>query len=371
MSTPDAPPASAAPGAGAGAAPRAGVARSAPRAAVLAPTGAAPTGAATPGQRIRARLIALLAAGVAVLPDRAADALGDALGEAWYRVAPRRAALGRRNLERVARYLADRGLADAAVAAAATDRRALERLLRAAFRHAARYYVDMARVPHQDPGEVVERLRVETPGTVERAFGVDTPVILIGMHFGAVEYPARFAVAQTKGAILTPMETLADPALQAWIHRTRSSVGVEIIGLRDARRALAAALAAGRTVGLVADRNVAGGAFETPFFGFPAPMPLGPALLAVETGRPLYLGAVRRLGGGRYAGRLYAVPVATDGDRRTRIRATLATMTRVMEEAIAVAPEQWWSLLAPIWPDIDPRAATGSGHLERSGQALA
>ena len=35
-----------------------------------------------------------------------------------------------------------------------------------------------------------------------------------------------------------------------------------------------------------------------------------------------------------------------------------------MERAIAVAPEQWWSLLAPIWPDLDPRAATGTGRLE-------
>jgi hypothetical protein len=40
-----------------------------------------------------------------------------------------------------------------------------------------------------------------------------------------------------------------------------------------------------------------------------------------------------------------------------------------MEAAIAVAPEQWWSLLAPIWPDLDPRAATGTGHLERETAA--
>jgi len=36
----------------------------------------------------------------------------------------------------------------------------------------------------------------------------------------------------------------------------------------------------------------------------------------------------------------------------------------IVWEAIADAPEQWWSLLAPIWPDLDPRAATGTGRLE-------
>jgi KDO2-lipid IV(A) lauroyltransferase len=324
---------------------------------------------ATAGQRLRARIVAGLADLLAVLPDGFVGGLADAVGEAWYRLAPRRASLGRRNLQRVTRHLVARGLASPSVAAAATDGAALERLLRATFRHAVRYYLDMARLPHDNPAEVEQRLRVETPDAVARAFGPDAPAILVAMHFGAVEYPARFAVARSRTSILAPMETLPDPALQAWVARTRSSTGIELVGLRDARRALAAALAAGRPVGIVADRNVAGGSLDTPFFGAPAPMPLGPALLAAETGRPIYLGAVRRLGGGRYAGRLYPVPVAAAGDRRERVSATMATLARTMEEAIAVAPEQWWSLLSPLWPDLDPRAATGTGRLEPPSEA--
>lgn len=325
---------------------------------------AVPRPSATAGQRLRARAVAWLANLLAVMPESVLGGLADVVGEAWYRLAPRRASLGRRNLQRVVRHLVTRGLASPRVTAAATDGAALERLLRATFRHAVRYYVDLARIPHHDAAEVEAHLAVETPETVAQAFGPDAPAILVGMHFGAVEYPARFAVARSRTSILTPMETLADPALQAWVARTRGSTGVAIVGLRDARRALSAALAAGRPVGIVADRNVAGGSLDTPFFGTPAPMPLGPALLAVESGRPIYLGAVRRLGGGRYAGRLYAVPVTASGDRRERITATMATLARTMEEAIAVAPEQWWSLLSPLWADLDPRAATGTGRLE-------
>jgi hypothetical protein len=55
---------------------------------------------------------------------------------------------------------------------------------------------------------------------------------------------------------------------------------------------------------------------------------------------------------------------ATEGNRRRRLTDTTATIAATMERAIAVAPEQWWSLLAPIWPDLDPRAAAGSGRLE-------
>ena len=325
-------------------------------------TTAAPRG--TPPQRLRAALVEGLARGLALLPERVLDAVAGLVGEAWYRLAPRRASLGRRNLERVVGYLVANGLAEARVAAAATDPRALERLLRRAFGETVRYYADVARLPYQDPKGIHRRLVLETPETIDRAFGHDAPLVLVAMHFGAIEYPAVFAVARTGRPILTPMETLTDPALQAWMRRSRGSVGVEIVGLREARRALFKALANGQSVGLVADRHVAGGSVDVPFFGVSAPLPVGPALLAVETGRPMYVGAVRRLGGGRYGGRMYAVPVATEGERRDRIQATTAAMARVMEGAIAAAPEQWWALLAPIWPDLDARAIEGTGTLE-------
>lgn len=319
----------------------------------------------TLGQRVRARLIAAVARLLAVLPEGPVDALADGVGELWYRAAPGRASLGRRNLERVVRALAARGLGGGRVATAAVDGAALERMLRATFRQTVRYYLDMARLPSQDPDQVDERLLVETPEAVARAFGPDKPPILVAMHFGAVEYPALFAVARG-GPIVTPMETLGDPPLQEWVRRTRASVGVEIVGLREARRALFEALDAGKPVGLVADRHVAGGSLDVLFFGAAAPLPPGPAFLAVETGRPIYLGAVRRIGGGRYAGRLSLVPTATEGDRRARIAATTAAIARAMEAEIAVAPEQWWSLLEPVWPDIDARATTGTGQLEQA-----
>jgi KDO2-lipid IV(A) lauroyltransferase len=160
------------------------------------------------------------------------------------------------------------------------------------------------------------------------------------------------------------METLDDPALQAWISRTRSSVGVDLVPLRDARRVLAEALDQGRVVGLVADRNVAGGTLDVTFFGAPAPLPMGPGLLAVERGLPIWVAAVRRARGGRYRGQLRRVDIPAEGTRRTRLNAAMAGLARAMEEAIAEAPEQWWSAFSPIWPDLDPEAREGSGRLE-------
>lgn len=315
-------------------------------------------------QRLRARFVAAASRLVTILPEGPVDAAGNLVGDAWYRAGGDRVELGRKNLQRVVRYFADQGLGGSRVKAAATDGAALERLLRATFRQTVRYYLDMARLPGRSAADLDRRLTIETTESVDRAFGPDAPSVLVAMHYGAVEFPALFAVARSGKSIRAPMETIGDPPMQEWLRRTRSLAGVEIIGLRDARRGLLEALADGRTIGLVADRNVAGGTVTVPFFGALAPLPMGPAFIAIEAGRPMYLAAVRRTGTARYAGGLYPVAIVAEGTRRQRVEGTMANLAKAMEAAIAVAPEQWWSLLAPIWPDLDPRAATGTGHLE-------
>ena len=316
-------------------------------------------------QRARATLLGAIARLLIAIPESPVNALGEAAGELWYRVAPARAERARRNYRRVAAHLVERGLANPATAAAATDPAALERLVRRAFRQAMRYYLDMIRLPGRSQAELGERLVVETPETVEDAFGKPGPMVFASMHFGAVEFPALFAVARTGRRVTAPMETLTDPELQAWIRNTRSSVGVDLVGLRDARRALTSTLDDGGIVGMVVDRNVAGGTVSVPFFGATAPLPMGPALLAVERGLPIWLAAVRRGPGNRYFGQLRRVDLPADGNRRARMTAGMTALAAAMEEAVAVAPEQWWSIFFPIWPDLDPEAEAGTGRLER------
>jgi len=329
------------------------------------------SGRGTPKQRLRAGALAALSRILIALPEAPVDRIGERLGVWSIRRSPERTARARRNLERTVGHLARAGLGGEVVARAATDPGALEALLDDVFRQAARYYLDMARLPARTAKDLDRRLVVETPEVVERAFTAEPPGIFIGMHFGAVEFPALMAVVRSGRTIVAPMETLGDPAMQAWIRRTRASVGVEIVTLRGARRALLGALAEGRHVGIVADRNVAGGTIDVEFFGATAPMPMAPALLAVESGRPLWVAAVRRIGGGRYAGRLVPIDLPTEGTRRERVEAGTRAVARAMEGEIAVAPAQWWSMLEPIWPDLDPSARHGSGKLEPETGAAA
>jgi phosphatidylinositol dimannoside acyltransferase len=307
----------------------------------------------TPIQRLRVALLVLISWVACRLPEGALAALADLGGELWYRATPARRARARGNLDRVVRHLAETGAGPERARAAAGSPAVLERLLRAAYRHAARYYLDVIRLPAISERTLRERLVVETPETVEEAFAGERPVIFVGLHFGSVEIPALYLAMRTGRDATAPMETIGDPELQRWVHDTRARVGVRIVGLREARRELLAALRRGESVGLVGDRDITGGGTQVTLFGAPATLPIGPALLAIESGAPLYVVAVRRDGVGRYRGQLRPVPVAPEGTRRERLGATLDGLARAFEASAAEAPEQWWAIFFPIWPDLE------------------
>jgi KDO2-lipid IV(A) lauroyltransferase len=313
----------------------------------------------TIGQRIRARGLSFVSTIACRLPEAPLVWLAELCGRLWYRVAPTRAAQARHNLARIAGYLATAGLANPLTAAAAQDPRALEALVRSAFRHNARYYLDVIRAPALTAEHFERRLVIETPDVVAAAFADDRPKVFISGHFGPIEMPGLYLAKRSEKRIVAPMETVDDPPLQDWFVRTRSAFGVRIVTLREAKRELAAALARGESVGLVADRDITGGGMEVSLFGATAKLPIGPALLATEHDAPIYLAAVWRIGRKGYRGRLAEVSVTRDGPRRARIAGTVAAEAAAFERAIANAPDQWSAVFFPIWPDLDGQEGTG------------
>jgi lauroyl/myristoyl acyltransferase len=301
---------------------------------------------------IRGRLLLAMSWLACRLPEGPLFRLAALAGDLWYRLAPGRAAQARRNLRRVCQSLTASGRGGPRVRAAATDPAALERLVRSAFRHSARYYLEVARTPGITPAFVDERLQLDTPELIAEAVVPGKAVLFVGLHFGSLELAVIF-LAFRVGTTVTPMETIDDPGLQAYFERTRGVAGIRLVGLREARRALLDALRGGIPVGLVGDRDLTGGGIPIPLFGAPAVLPMGPAMLAVEAGVPVYGMTVRRAGGGMYRGRLISIAVPPEGSRRERVTTTMTHLAAAFEDLIADAPDQWWAVFFPIWPDLE------------------
>ena len=313
---------------------------------------AGPATGATGSRTLRGRVLLATARLLGVLPEAPLVAAAESIGELWYRLAPSRAAQARANLRRVCVGLDSQDRGTRLARRAATDPAALEVLVRRCFRHAVRYYLEVARTGSMDPATSLSRIDVETPGAVHDALQSGDHVVLVGMHFGALEMPVSVVAGMVGHNITSPMESVDDPALRRWFETSRGRLGVTVVPLKDARRPMIAALRRGESVGVVADRDVTGTGMPTPFFGALAPISPAPALLAIETDTPVYVAASRRLKGGRYAGTLIPVPLPTDGTRRERIVALTAAIAAAFETILADAPEQWWGAFHPIWPDL-------------------
>lgn len=316
--------------------------------------------AGTANRRVRARLVAAASWLACRLPEGPLLALADLAGGVWYRLASDRRRRARRNLTRVVRWLADHDMGTPAARAAARDGRALGRLVRDAFRHSARYYVQLARAPIVDAAYLDRWLVIEDRAAVDAVLDDPRGSLFVGMHLGWFELPAVFAAARSGRLAVVPSETIADPALQAYLVDTRRRMGLELVELASAKRRLKEALAQGLTIGLLGDRDITGGGIAVELFGAPSPLAAGPALLALETGVTPYVFGTWRDDAGVYHARMEAVPLPEEGTRRERVTGYLQAEARAFERLIARAPEQWLAVFHPIWPDLET-ATSGRG----------
>ena len=310
----------------------------------------------TLGRRLRARAVVVAAWLACQLPERPLLAFADLIGQLWYRLAPDRRRRAARNLARVARWLAEHDMGSPEVRAAARDRRALARLVRDAFRHSVRYYVQLARAPIVDRAYLDRWLVLEDEAAVNAALDAPGGKLFVGLHIGWFELPALIAVARSGRPAIVPSETVPDPDMQAYMVATRRRMGLELVELSAAKRLLRDALVNGETVGILGDRDITGGGIEVDFFGAPAPLAAGPALLALETGVSPYVFGVWRDANDVYHADLQQIPFPVEGTRRERVTAWLEAEARAFERFVAEAPAQWLAIFHPIWPDLE-RAA--------------
>lgn len=270
-------------------------------------------------------------------PAWIAYGLADLAGRTWYRVASERRALVTESLRRVS-----------AAIGRPTQGPELRRLVERAFVEHARYYLELLRAPHYDPQRINSIVSVDDWDHMGAVLGAGAVVAL--PHFGNFE-PYGILMAKHGIRPLAPIEEIRPRALYEFLRDRRGVGRIELVPLTRARRPMAEALKGDRVVALVADRDLTGDGVPVTFFGHATTMPSGPALLALRSGKPLVVGASRRLGPDRFGARGWDVEYQPTGDRRSDSAAITAAMARRFEEAISEAPEQWWGAFQPIWLD--------------------
>ena len=243
--------------------------------------------------------------------------------------------------------------ANLARVAAPIGERELDQLVERSFASYGRYWAEAARLSPRDARRRLRRVTFEGREHLDNERG-SRGVILALPHVGLWDAGGLWGL-QDDFPIYTVAERTEDPGLFAWFAERRRRVGLEVLAPGpETASILLRSLRAGGVVALLADRDVIGDGIEVPFFGAPAKVPAGPAVLALRAGAVLVAAAVfQRAPGHVHIVVRPAIDTSRQGGLRSDVRRVSALMAAELAELIRLAPEQW-HVFQPVWDSNAP-----------------
>lgn len=190
--------------------------------------------------------------------------------------------------------------------------------------------------------EVVARTSVEGLDDLRQALAEGNGVVIVSGHLGNWEIGAAALAARS-----IPIDVIAvrqkNPLFDRDLVTSRRALGVGVIVRGDAAQAAFESLRSGRVVATAADQNVRRRGVFVEFFGRLAATPKGPALFALRTGAPIFLGIALRHPGrrGSYRAVFTRVPTVGDHGGKRGVQSLTERYTALIESHVRKAPEQY------------------------------
>lgn len=225
-----------------------------------------------------------------------------------------------------------------------------------AMRSMLRYWCDTFRFPDWSMARIQDTVTTTNEHLLLDAIAAGKGAIVTLAHVGNYDHAAAYFCG--KGATLvTVAERLKPEALFKKFMAYRAAFGLEALPL-DGRviPTLALRLRAGCVVALAADRDLSRSGIDVTFFGGPARMPAGPAILALRTEAPLIYAMVSYTQTGIHIDfELVAIPET--GTESQRIAAIVQNSADLFAQGISAHPEDW-HMMQRIWIDGDFKEST-------------
>jgi KDO2-lipid IV(A) lauroyltransferase len=223
-----------------------------------------------------------------------------------------------------------------------------------------RYYCETFMLPRWTDEQLLGRVRAENSEPVLAAMK-SGGVVLSLPHLANWDWAGAWA-ARYFGSLCTVAERLRPEGVFQKFLKTRQDRGITLMPLTGdggTYEFLREHVNQGRLVALLGDRDVAKSGMSNEFFGHRASLPIGAALLALDTGRPLFTCAPW------YDGENLVISFDTEViiDRtpvlgRERLRRAQEITKQIasnFEVHIKSHPDNWHQL-QPIWPDLEAKA---------------
>jgi KDO2-lipid IV(A) lauroyltransferase len=218
-------------------------------------------------------------------------------------------------------------------------------------RSALRYWCDTFRFPDWSTQRILGTVTINDESILMDAVAAGTGAIVTLPHCGNYDHAAAYFCA--RGAkIVTVAEHLKPEKLFKKFMQYRSDFGMESLPL-DGRviPTLMQRIRSGCVIALAADRDLSKSGINVNFFGGPARMPAGPALLAIRTGAPLISAYVSYTPTGIHID-FTRIELPTQGTETEKVAALVQRSADLFAEGIAKYPHDW-HMMQRIWIDGD------------------
>lgn len=227
----------------------------------------------------------------------------------------------------------------------------MEDLMRLAMSSYMRYWCDTFRSPDWSREKIVNTVTVEGEELLTAPMKNGTGVVVSLPHAGNWDHAGSYFCGMGF-PLVTVAERLKPEALFNKFLEYRQNIGMEVLSL-DSRSIVTLMQRAreGRLIALVSDRDLSKSGVDVSFFGHPARMPAGPALLAIRTGIPLITAYVSYTSTGIHIV-FNSVEIPTNGSEEEKISKVVQKCADLFAAGIKSSPQDW-HMLQRIWIDGD------------------
>lgn len=214
------------------------------------------------------------------------------------------------------------------------------RVARSSYEHLGREAMAMLRLSRLGPEDVIAATDVDGLEPLREAVESGRGAVLMTGHFGNWEIGGASVAARG-----IPLDVVAQPQANPLVDRlingAREGLGMTVIRKGGATKAALRSLRQGRAVALVADQDARARGVFVPFFGRPASTHRGPAVLALRSGAPMFIGTAVRREDGRYAVTIRRVEVPATEDPESQADLLTAELAAALESAVRRDPGQY------------------------------
>lgn len=229
-----------------------------------------------------------------------------------------------------------------------------DRVTRCALQNLLKNYFDLFRAHRLTDAQVWAQLAsVEGLEHLDNAIALGKGIAGGSAHFGNFNMFVRLTALhfKHKHEVVAPVERIQPESVFELVTKLRAAEGIELVPSDQAARVLLKKLRGGAILGLAVDLDPTHTGPLVNFFGAPAQLPDGAAVLAVKYNAPLILGFIRRLDDNRSAVVIEPpLELERTGDLAQDSRRAVEKIVTRLEYWIRQYPEQW-IMFQPVWEE--------------------